>query len=116
MLAPLPDGGKQLEQDMVQRFLLFKKRLHLVVRIVEKPPHRIEFSIIEGDFKTYNGAWIIDPTPENPKLRLMLSVEPNFSAPGPVLDYIVRSSSEKSLRSVIKEAERRSKKIGTGEK
>jgi uncharacterized protein YndB with AHSA1/START domain len=43
LLESLPSGEKQLEQTMVQRFLFFKKRLHLVVRIVEKPPHRIEF-------------------------------------------------------------------------
>ena len=105
----LPDGAKQLEQTMVQRFLIFKKRLHLVLRIVEKPPHRIEFSIIEGDFKTYDGAWVIDPNNGEPRLRLVIRIEPDFSTPGPVLDYLVRSSGEKSLLSVLKEAERREK-------
>lgn len=112
LLETLPNGEKKIEQQMVQRFLFFKKRLHLVVRIIEKPPHRIEFSIIDGDFKCYDGAWVIDPESSIPQLRLALRVEPNFPAPGPVLDYMVRSSSEKSLLSVIKEAERREKDRG----
>ena len=107
LLEVLPNGDKKVEQRMVQRFLFFKKRMRLVVRIVEKPPHRIEFSIIEGDFKSYDGAWVINPDPDEPTLQLVIAVEPNFSAPGPVLDFIVRNSSEKSLLSVIEEAERR---------
>ena len=109
LLESLPNGDKQLEQTMVQRFLIFKKRLHLVVRIVEKPPHRIQFSILRGDFNSYDGAWQIDTTTTEPELRLVIAVEPNISAPGSVLDHIVRSSSEKSLLSVIEEAERREK-------
>ncbi len=107
LLPSLPGGEKQLEQEMVHSFLFYKKRMHLVIRIVEKPPHRIEFSVIEGDFKTYDGAWIIERVKNEPHLRLVVRVEPNFYAPGPILDYIIRSSSEKSLLSIIKEAERR---------
>ena len=54
------NGQVHLEQVTVQGFLFFKKRLRIVLDVVEVPLKRVAFSLIEGDFETYRGDWEID--------------------------------------------------------
>lgn len=107
LLSPLPSGDKRLKKETIQGVLFFTKHLHTILRISEKPPNRIEFSLIEGDFHTYYGAWTIDTQQTPPHLVLTLHVQPSFFAPTPITDRVVRTSGVETTEAMVKEAMRR---------
>ncbi|MCZ6634999.1 MAG: hypothetical protein O7G87_16505 [bacterium] len=95
-----------LEQVSMQKFLFFKKRTRIVLQVTEHPPDSISFSLQEGDFKIYRGAWVLQD--EKPVLlQLNLCVRPDFYVPRFVLNHIVKNSGTQSLISVRAEAIRR---------
>lgn len=107
LLSSDADGWLRLEQVSSRRILLFKKRIRVLLRVFEHPPDRVSFSLIDGDFRTYNGAWDVDPIDGRLRLRLTLRLSPAFFAPGFILDRLARSTAEKSLEAVRDEALRR---------
>ena len=95
-----PDGSKLVEQIKRSRFLFYRKRMRLVMRILEDSKSRVVFTAIFADFAEYQGMWDIDALPDVTRLRLSLRLKPAFFAPGFVLNRIVRSTAEKSLRAI----------------
>jgi ribosome-associated toxin RatA of RatAB toxin-antitoxin module len=107
LLASDADGTLKLEQVSTWRFLLFKKKVRVLLRVFEHHPDRIAFSQIDGDFHTYSGAWDIDKVDEAIRLRITLRVRPAFFAPGFFLDRIARESAEQALGVIRSETLRR---------
>ena len=86
------DGPLKLEQVSNWRFLVFKKRVRVLLRVFEHFPDRIAFSQVDGDFHTYSGAWDIDRVDDAIRLRITLRVRPAFFAPGFFLDRIAKGA------------------------
>ena len=59
-----PAGGIRLEQIGSQSLLKFKFCARVVLDMVEQFPHRLLFEMVEGDFKTFKGAWELEPSPK----------------------------------------------------
>ncbi|MGF1496282.1 MAG: SRPBCC family protein [Elainellaceae cyanobacterium] len=57
-----PEGGIRVEQVGSQRLLKFKFCARVVLDMVEQAPHRIDFQMVEGDFKNFVGHWQLEPT------------------------------------------------------
>lgn len=62
---PHPDGGIRLEQIGSQSLLKFKFCARVVLDMLEQFPHQLTFEMVEGDFKTFKGAWHLQPAAED---------------------------------------------------
>jgi len=58
---PHPDGGIRLEQLGTQCFLNIKFCARVVLDMQELFPRELRFSMVEGDFKEFQGAWRLHP-------------------------------------------------------
>lgn len=58
---PHPQGGIRLEQIGAQSFLKLKFCARVVLDMVEHFPQRLDFSMVEGDFKEFSGQWQLQP-------------------------------------------------------
>ncbi len=56
-----PQGGIRLEQIGSQRFLNFNFCARVVLDLEEYFPKAINFRMVEGDFKGFNGSWCLEP-------------------------------------------------------
>lgn len=54
---PHPQGGIRLEQVGTQCLLNFKFCARVVLDMVENFPQRLDFNMVEGDFKSFSGSW-----------------------------------------------------------
>jgi ribosome-associated toxin RatA of RatAB toxin-antitoxin module len=52
----------RIEQIGSQSLLKIKFCARVVLDMVESFPHRIDFNMVEGDFKEFYGAWLLKPT------------------------------------------------------
>lgn len=58
---PHPEGGIRLEQIGSQSLLKLKFCARVVLDMVEQVPHRLDFQMVEGDFREFAGSWILEP-------------------------------------------------------
>lgn len=56
-----PDGGIRLEQIGYQRLLNFNFCARVVLDLQESFPSKINFQMVEGDFKGFSGYWGLEP-------------------------------------------------------
>ena len=79
------DGGARVAQEAVSSFLMFSRRIHLVLD-VEEGTDVIAFRDTCGrSFERYEGAWKIGSTGAETMLTYELTARPAFSVPGFVL-------------------------------
>ena len=57
---PHPTGGIRIEQIGTQNFLNFKFCARVVLDMVEVFPYRLDFQMVEGDFKSFAGSWQLE--------------------------------------------------------
>ena len=107
VLLHLKDGRVRVEQIAFQKFLFIKKRVRVVLDVVEEPPGRIAFSLVEGDFRFYDGAWEMDLQQIPLRLHFKLRVRPAFYVPDFLLRLVMRTSGRQSLEAVLAEVLRR---------
>ena len=55
------ESEKTVEQVSVGRAFVFSKKARTLTKIVEEPMQRINFQLIEGDLKTSQGSWTLEP-------------------------------------------------------
>ncbi|MEB3355624.1 MAG: SRPBCC family protein [Synechococcales bacterium] len=67
-----PEGGIRIEQVGSQRLLKFNFRARVVLDMVEQAPHRLDFQMVEGDFKSFAGHWQLDPAESNGRSATLL--------------------------------------------
>lgn len=60
-LIPHPEGGIRLEQIGSQCFLNVKFCARVVLDMVERFPQELGFSMVEGDFRQFEGVWRLEP-------------------------------------------------------
>jgi ribosome-associated toxin RatA of RatAB toxin-antitoxin module len=56
-----PQGGIRLEQVGAQCFLNMKFCARVVLDMLETFPRELKFSMVEGDFRQFEGQWRLDP-------------------------------------------------------
>lgn len=56
-----PSGGIRLEQVGTQCFLNVKFCARVVLDMVEQFPNELKFSMVEGDFRLFEGVWRLEP-------------------------------------------------------
>ena len=83
-------GGLVVEQEATAKFMMFSKRVHLVLDVSEDG-NTIRFRDRCGrSFKTYEGAWILTQTNGATTVAYHLSAKPSFEVPGFVLKRLLK--------------------------
>ncbi len=88
-LIPNSEGRIRLEQIGSQCFLKFKFCARVVIDMTENFPHELGFSLQEGDFKQFEGAWKLQPTADAQSTQLSydLSVKPPRAMPSGLIEH-----------------------------
>lgn len=85
------DAGLVVEQEATARFMMFSKRVHLLLEVSEDG-NTIRFRDRCGNsFKSYEGAWILTQTTAGgTEVAYQLSAKPSFEVPGFVLKRLLK--------------------------
>ena len=60
-----PQGGIRIEQIGAESLMKLKFCARVVLDMVEHFPDRIDFSMVEGDFKQFQGSWTLEAVANN---------------------------------------------------
>jgi ribosome-associated toxin RatA of RatAB toxin-antitoxin module len=97
----ISDNGS--EQVMFEKgktgYLFFRKTVYIKLRIRGDYLHRLSFRQVDGDFKVYEGDWLIERTPDGKgtMLTFRAKIKPDFFAPA----MFVRKVQENDLPMVL---------------
>jgi len=82
-------GHVTVQQEAVSRFMLFSKRVHLLLDITETP-HKLTFRDRSGrSFRRYEGAWTITEREGSTEVLYELIAEPAFEVPQMILKRLL---------------------------
>lgn len=102
-----PDGGIRLEQIGTESLLRVKVCLRVVLDMVEQFPHTLQFTMIEGDFRTFEGAWELEPLAgdRGTCLRYVVTLLPPRSVPVRLIERNLRRNLTANLQAIRQRAE-----------
>lgn len=91
------EGRARIEQEAVSKFMLFSKRVHLVLDIAEEP-EVIRFRDACGkSFRSYEGTWTIAARSDHTQVDYGLTAMPAFEVPG----FVLRRLLDRDARAMI---------------
>lgn len=94
-----PEGEKvRLEQVGKQRLLKMNFSARVVLDLAETPPERIDFEMVEGDFKAFSGYWLLESADNATQLVYSIFVWPPRTMPVSLIER--RLSKDLSLNLV----------------
>jgi ribosome-associated toxin RatA of RatAB toxin-antitoxin module len=98
--------GRQGEEIVVEELLKsFLVTMHLELAIKESPPGRIDFRLLRGNMRAYDGHWDLIPVgPTATILNLEIKVEPGFYAPRSIVSWVLKDHLPEGLLAVRKRA------------
>ncbi|MGB3203204.1 MAG: SRPBCC family protein, partial [Nodosilinea sp.] len=89
-----PEGGIRLEQIGSQCFLNIKFCARVVLDMVEAFPRELRFSMVEGDFRQFEGRWTLEPVTTSPgqlvRLGYDLVIRPPRAMPVTLIERHIR--------------------------
>ncbi|XP_039830189.1 uncharacterized protein LOC120691231 [Panicum virgatum] len=110
---PCPHEGRiWLEQRGLQRALYWHIEARVVLDLQEVPDsisgRELHFSMVDGDFKKFEGKWSIRSGPRSSSAILLYEVNviPRFNFPAIFLERIIRSDLPVNLRALASRAEK----------
>ncbi|KAJ4757065.1 polyketide cyclase/dehydrase/lipid transporter [Rhynchospora pubera] len=111
---PCPHEGRiWLEQRGLQRALYWHIDARVVLDLQEIPSlangRELHFSMVDGDFKKFEGKWSVQPgtRPGTAKLSYEVNVIPRFNFPAILLERIIRSNLPINLKALAFWAEKK---------
>ena len=104
-----PEGGIRLEQVGTESLMKLKVCLRVVLDMVERFPHAIEFTMVEGDFRQFIGAWELEPLEQATvtRLRYVVTVLPGRTMPMALIERNLRRNLVRNLISIQQYADQR---------
>ncbi|TGG80123.1 MAG: oligoketide cyclase [Aphanocapsa feldmannii 277cV] len=99
-----------LEQVGSQQFCGLRFSARVELELVEEPDdNRLRFSMLRGDFRRFEGAWLLEPAPEDGScwLRYELTVQGKAGMPIGLVESRLREDLASNLTSVELETEAR---------
>ncbi|MBF2074211.1 MAG: SRPBCC family protein [Synechococcales cyanobacterium C42_A2020_086] len=103
-----PQGGIRIEQVGTQSLLKFKFCARVVLDMIEQCPHRLDFEMVEGDFKAFSGSWILQPieaTEATTQLCYQVSVLPPRTMPIGLIERRLKSNLAVNLTAIRRRAD-----------
>lgn len=105
---PHPQGGIRLVQVGTQCFLNVKFCARVVLDMLETFPRELRFSMVEGDFRQFEGRWLLDPVAldHNPGTQLSydLTVLPPRAMPAGLIERHICRDLSQNLRAICDRA------------
>jgi ribosome-associated toxin RatA of RatAB toxin-antitoxin module len=103
-------GGRVLvEQDALSKFLLFSKRVHLLLE-VRQEGRIIQFRDLAGEsFTRYEGRWQVGEDHSRTVVSYELTAAPAFAVPAPVLRRLLKRDSAEMVTQLRREIARRAR-------
>ncbi|MEM0982003.1 MAG: SRPBCC family protein [Cyanobacteria bacterium P01_H01_bin.58] len=101
------ESGTLLEQVGAQCFLNIQFCARVVLNMVEQFPHRLGFTMVEGDFRSFEGAWQLEPASESEGLtRLVydLTLCPPRAIPVILIERHLRHDLTQNLQAIRQQA------------
>jgi ribosome-associated toxin RatA of RatAB toxin-antitoxin module len=97
------DTRTVVEQEATARFMLFSKRIHLLLD-VEREPGLIRFTDRCGEsFVRYEGAWTIDENDGETRITYELTAKPSFDVPGFLLKRLLKRDASQMIERLTNE-------------
>lgn len=106
----LETSGNQtvFEQVNSVRVFLFTQKSRLVVAASKQYPRQIDFRLKEGDIKSLNGVWKLEPISSNQvSITHEVTFDPGNSVPRSLVFKIYKNALADSLKAIKQETERR---------
>lgn len=97
-----------VEQFGSAQVLFFRRDIHLVVQVRERPMTHIDVTQLDGDMKVYRCSWQLVPVPATGGTRVVYSgtIAPNFYVPGMFGAKLIRSDVGRMMRAVLARLDR----------
>lgn len=99
-----PQGGIRLEQIGSQCFLSIKFCARVVLDMVETFPQELRFSMVEGDFRQFEGKWTLEPLQSNQgeviRLGYDLVIRPPRAMPVALIERHIRHDLTRNLQAI----------------
>ncbi len=99
-----PEGGIRLEQMGSQCFLNIKFCARVVLDMVEAFPRELRFSMVEGDFRQFEGKWTLEPVAEAQDNRVRLGydlmIRPPRAMPVALIERHICNDLSRNLRAI----------------
>ena len=83
-------SGAIVEQEAVSRFMMFSKRVHLVLDIREQPGSLRFRDLCGKSFASYEGEWHLTESDSFTIVDYRLTARPSFEVPGFVLKRLLK--------------------------
>lgn len=99
-----PAQGIRIEQIGAQNFLNFKFCARVVLDMIEQFPNRLDFQMVEGDFKSFGGSWQLEEAPDATKLIYTVTVLPPRTMPIALIERRLSSSMVVNLEAIRQQA------------
>ncbi|MGB8700768.1 MAG: SRPBCC family protein [Thermosynechococcaceae cyanobacterium] len=101
---PHPEGGIRIEQIGVQNLKVMTFKARVVLDMIEDFPSAIRFNMVEGDFKAFSGAWLLEPISspqgDGTKLSYVLEVWPKATIPVIAIEQRLKKDLPQNLRAI----------------
>ncbi|GLJ44269.1 hypothetical protein SUGI_0925950 [Cryptomeria japonica] len=121
VLSEVIQGGEEGRVRLRQRGMQRNMYWHIEAQVVldlQEFPHlengkELHFSMVEGDFKQYEGKWYLrpGPRPRTTTLYYEVNVIPRFNFPAIFVERVIRKDLPLNLQSVAARAEAKSKAL-----
>jgi ribosome-associated toxin RatA of RatAB toxin-antitoxin module len=103
------DDRTLVEQEVVARFMLFSKRLYLLLEVRDESG-TIRFRDRDGrSFARYEGAWTIAERDGSTRLTYELTARPLFDVPGVLLKRLLRRDATQMIARLTAEIDARAR-------
>jgi ribosome-associated toxin RatA of RatAB toxin-antitoxin module len=96
-------GWAVVEQEAVSAFMMFSKRVHLVLDIEEQPDALIFRDRCARSFVRYEGSWRLSRQDAQTAITYELTAEPSFEIPGWMLTRLLRRDSGQMIERLQRE-------------
>ena len=91
------EAHARVEQEAVSKFMMFSRRVHLVLDIVEAPGVIRFHDACGKSFTSYAGAWIITDHGDHTQVEYALTAVPAFEVPA----FVLRRLLDRDARAMI---------------
>ena len=79
-----PDGHVRVERELKETILFFPIRMHTVLDFTETPAQSTRFVQVEGETKSHQGSWQLEPAGEETVFHYQAKSVPDTALPMPV--------------------------------
>jgi hypothetical protein len=103
---------KVIDQTGRSGILIFERSVQFRLQVDEEFPTRLRFTQLEGDFKVYEGEWILEPASngkaDGTLVTYRADIKPDFFAPPFLVSFVQSQDLPAILRSIRTYCEARS--------